>query len=183
VEQIREIKVIIVTIKALEGAIEAMLFASGEQTSASVLAQALELDEKTVKTIITRLSDSYEKEKRGLRIIQVNEAFQMCTSELYYDYVSKLVKIPVRKNLTVPLLETLAIVAYKQPVTKSDIEDIRGVSAEHAINKLIECGLVCECGRLDSPGRPILFATTDEFLKYYGYRSLSELPEILGELG
>ena len=160
-----------------ENAVEAILFASGESVELSKLAYCLELDEKTLKAIINRLMDKYSMEKRGMKIIQVNDAYQMCTNEIYYDFVSKLVKAPSKKVLTQPLLETLAIIAYKQPITKSGIEDIRGVNADHAVNKLVEYRLICEVGRMEAPGKPIIFGTTDEFLKYYGLKSLYELPD------
>jgi len=169
--------VIKVNINEYENAVEAILFASGESVELSRLAFCLELDEKTLKSIITRLMDKYSGENSGIKIIQVNDAYQMCTNEIYYDFVSKLVKAPSKKVLTQTLLETLAIIAYKQPITKSGIEDIRGVNADHAVNKLVEYRLVCEVGRLDAPGKPILFGTTDEFLKYYGLKSLRDLPE------
>ena len=166
-----------VNINEYECAVEAILFASGESVELSRLAYCLELDEKSLKSIIERLMDKYSGESRGMKIIQLNDAYQMCTNEIYYDFVSKLVKAPSKKVLTQTLLETLAIVAYKQPITKSGIEDIRGVNAEHAINKLVEYRLIFEVGRMETPGKPILFGTTDEFLKYYGLQSLNDLPE------
>ena len=165
-------------INEYESAIEAILFASGESVELSRLAYCLELDEKNLKALIHRLIDKYAEENRGMKIIQVNDAYQMCTNEIYYDFVSKLVKAPSKKVLTQTLLETLAIVAYKQPITKSGIEDIRGVNADHAINKLVEYKLICEVGRMETPGKPILFGTTDEFLKYYGLKTLHDLPSL-----
>jgi segregation and condensation protein B len=116
--------------------------------------------------------------KRGFIIIEVEDSFQLCSNPEYFEYIKTLFSSSQKKKLTQPLLETLAIIAYKQPVTKSDIEEIRGVSAEHSVNKLIEYNLVCEKGRRESPGKPILFGTTEEFLKYYGYSNLSQLPVI-----
>ena len=170
-------RVIKVNINEYECAVEAILFASGESVELSKLAYCLELEEADLKPIIESLMNKYEGEERGMKIIQLNDAYQMCTNEIYYDFVSRLVKAPSKKVLTQTLLETLAIIAYKQPITKSGIEDIRGVNAEHAINKLVEYRLICEVGRMETPGKPILFGTTDEFLKYYGLQSLSELPD------
>ncbi len=164
------------TIQELESVIEAILFASGEVVSVKNIAYATEQDENTVKTVISNLADKYTYENRGIRIIQVGEGFQMCTNAEYFNYIKKLYQAPVRKVLSTTLLETLAIIAYKQPVTKGQIEDIRGVSADHAVNRLVEYNLVEEVGRLDAPGKPILFGTTDEFLRYFGFSSLENLP-------
>ncbi len=164
------------TLNELESVVEAILFASGDAVSVKSIASAAEQSEKTVQTVINNLSDKYLYDKRGIKIIQVGEGYQMCTNPEYYEYIKKVFQAPARKTLSTTLLETLAIIAYKQPVTKSQIEDIRGVSADHAVNKLVEYGLVCEKGRLDSPGKPILFATTDEFLRYFGFSTLENLP-------
>ena len=163
------------SVPKLESAIEAILFAAGDMVSLSKLAESIEQDVKTTKGIIDRLIGKYGR-TRGVNIIEVGDCYQMCTNPDYFSYVGKLVKIEPKKVLTQTLLETLAIVAYKQPVTKSQIEQIRGVNADHAVNKLVEYGLVIEKGRQDSPGRPILFGTSDEFLKYFGLSSLSRLP-------
>ena len=164
------------TIQELESVIEAILFASGEVVSVKNIAYATEQDENTVKTVISNLADKYTYENRGIRIIQVGDGFQMCTGAEHFDYIKKLYQAPVRKVLSTTLLETLAIIAYKQPVTKGQIEDIRGVSADHAVNRLVEYNLVEEVGRLDAPGKPILFGTTDEFLRYFGFSSIENLP-------
>lgn len=164
------------TINELESVVESILFASGEVVSVKSIAFAADQDEKTVKAVISNMADKYETEGRGIRIIQVGEGYQMCTNAEHFNYIKKLYQAPVRKNLSTTLLETLAIIAYKQPVTKGQIEDIRGVSADHAVNKLVEYGLVTEMGRLEAPGKPILFGTTDEFLRYFGFSSLENLP-------
>ncbi len=160
----------------LEKIIEAILFAAGEVVDVKNIAAAIDQDVKTTAMILNNLADKYKTEKRGISIIQVQDGWQMCTNKEYYDYIKKLYQAPVRKTLSTTLLETLAIIAYKQPVTKGQIEEIRGVSAEHAVNKLVEYGLVCERGRLDVPGRPILFGTTEEFLKYFGFSSIESMP-------
>lgn len=165
------------TLKELESVIEAILFAGGEAVSVKNIAAATEQDEKTVASVINNMADKYSLEKRGIKIIQVGDSYQMCTNPEYYDYIRKLYQSPARKTLSTTLLETLAIIAYKQPVTKGQIEDIRGVSADHAVNKLLEYGMVEERGRLDAPGKPILFGTTDEFLRYFGFSTLDNLPQ------
>lgn len=164
------------SLKELECIIEAILFAGGDVISVKAIASATEQSEKTIQTVINNLSDKYMYEKRGISIIQVGEGYQMCTNPQYFEYIKKLFQAPVRRTLSTTLLETLAIIAYKQPITKAQIEDIRGVSADHAVNKLVEYDLVCEKGRLDAPGRPILFGTTDEFLKFFGFSALENLP-------
>ena len=159
-----------------EAAIEALLFTMGEAISAETLGAVIGHDKATVVRLVHRLMDRYQNEKRGIRIIELDGAFQMCTSPEMYDYVIKLTHQPKKQVLTDVMLETLAIVAYKQPVTKLEIEKIRGVKCDHAINKLIEYNLIQEVGRLDAPGRPLLFGTTEEFLRSFGVQSLDELP-------
>lgn len=158
-----------------EKILEALLFASGESVPVSRLAETLGCDIPTTRNLLLHMSESYEHENAGLRLLEVDDAFQLCTNPEYYDYVQKLLQRPLRKSLTQPLLETLSIVAYKQPVTKGVIEEIRGVNADHAVNKLLEYGLITEKGRLDAPGKPILFGTSEDFLRFYGLRNLDEL--------
>ena len=165
-------------IKKYESALEAILFASGESVELAKLAYCLDLDERTTKSLITNMIDRYDSENRGIKIIRIDSAYQMCTSDKYFEFVSRLIKAPAKKALSPVLLETLAIIAYKQPVSRSMIEDIRGVDASHAVNKLLEFNLICEAGRLDAPGKPILFATSEEFLKHFGLSSLDELPKL-----
>lgn len=164
-------------INEMEGAIEAILFAAGDEVSLKDIAAALEQDEKTTKAVMENLMDKYGEENRGIAIIRVEDSYQMCTRDQYYDYVKRLFQSPVKRTLSQPMLETLAIIAYKQPVTKGTIEEIRGVNADRAVNKLVEFGLVEEKGRLSVPGRPILFGITDEFLKYFGYESIEGMPK------
>ncbi len=164
------------TIKQLKSAAEAILFASGEAVDIKDIASALEQDVKTMSSIMAELMDDYEE--RGVQIIQIDTSYQMCTRSEYFDCIKKLYQAPKRKVLSTTLLETLAIIAYRQPVTKGQIEEIRGVSADHAVNKLVEYNLVDEVGRLDVPGKPILFGTTDEFLRYFGFKALENMPEL-----
>lgn len=167
-----------VEINKLEGIIEAVLFVMGDSVELSKIASAIEHDEDTTRKIIHRMMDKYESEDRGIRIIELEDAFQMCTKKEMYEYLIRVAKQPKKYVLTDVLLETLSIIAYKQPVTKLEIEKIRGVKSDHAVNKLVEYNLVCECGRLDAPGRPILFGTTEEFLRRFSVQSVEELPSL-----
>lgn len=163
-------------IKKLEAVVEAILFAMGEAVELERLAAAVEHDEDTVRKILRSMITRYEEEDRGIHLIELDGAFQLCTKPEMYEYLIKVAHIPKKHVLTDVLLETLSIIAYKQPITRLEIEKIRGVSCDHAVNKLVEYGLICEAGRLDAPGRPILFATTEEFLRYFGIESLEDLP-------
>ena len=161
-----------------EAIVEALLFAGGEPIEVRDIAKTLEIDVKTTHSLIDNLACKYNSEKRGITIIEVNGSFQMCTNPRYYDYIKKAFTNAHKKPLTPALLETLAIIAYKQPITKGQIEHIRGVNADHTVNKLVEYALVTENGRADTPGRPVLFVTTDEFLKHFGITNLSQLPAL-----
>lgn len=165
-----------VELQRVEAAIEAILFTMGNSVELSRIAAAVGHDEETVKKIIHNMMDRYHEEDRGIQIIELEDAFQMCTKKEMYEYLIRVASVPKKQQLTDVLLETLSIIAYKQPVTKMDIEKIRGVKCDHAVNKLVEYSLVCEAGRLDAPGKPILFATTEEFLRCFGVSSLEELP-------
>lgn len=165
-------------ISKLEGVIEAILFTMGESVELSKIASAIEHDEATTRKIIHQLMDKYDAQDRGVRIIELDNSFQMCTKKEMYEYLIRMAKQPKRYALTDVLLETLAIIAYKQPVTKLEIEKIRGVKSDHAVNKLVEYNLVCERGRMDAPGKPILFGTTEEFLRRFSVQSLEELPSL-----
>ena len=130
-----------------------------------------------VRYILRRMELRYEEEDRGIRLLELEDAWQLCTKREHYGELIRIVKQPRKYTLTEVLLETLSIVAYKQPVTKLEIEKIRGVKSDHAVNKLVEYGLIEEVGRLDAPGRPILFGTTEEFLRSFGVSSVEELPK------
>ena len=150
----------------------------GESVELEKIAGALGLDQKKTKELIDEMRNEWEEQKRGVTITELDGAYQMCTRPEIYEYLIKIAKQPKRRVLTDVLLETLSIIAYKQPVTKMEIEKIRGVSSDHAVNKLIEYNLVCELGRLDAPGRPLLFGTTEEFLRRFSVQSLDDLPGI-----
>lgn len=161
-----------------EAAAEAILFTMGESVELSKIAAALEVTERDASLIIQNLMDRYKKENSGLQILELDHAYQMCTKPSLYEYLIRVAKQPKRQVLTDVLLETLSIVAYKQPVTRIEIEKIRGVSCEHAINRLVEYGLIQEVGRMDAPGKPILFGTTEEFLRCFGVQSVEDLPSL-----
>lgn len=162
----------------IEAAIEAILFSAGESVEAAKIAKAIGCDIQTIERIARRMMKKYESEDRGIQIIELEHAFQMCTKQEYYEYLVEIALQPQKAVLTDVMLETLSIIAYKQPVTKTEIEKIRGVKCDHAINKLIEYNLVQELGRLDAPGRPILLGTTEEFLRNFGVGSTEDLPVI-----
>ena len=163
-------------IKRLEASIEAILFSMGEAVEVERIAEAIEHDVDTTRRMIENMMDKYEAEDRGIQIVEYNGAYQMCTKEELYDSLIRIAHIPKKQVLTDVLLETLSIIAYKQPITKVEIEAIRGVKSDHAVNKLVEYELVEEVGRMDVPGRPILFGTSEEFLRSFGIGSLDELP-------
>ena len=162
--------------KRLEAAIEAILFTMGEAVEAERIAAAVEQGEDTIRKVIRNMMERYEEEDRGIQIVELDGSFQLCTKASMYETIIKIAHVPKKQVLTDVLLETLSIIAYKQPITKLEIEAIRGVKTDHAVNKLVEYGLVCEVGRMDAPGKPILFGTTEEFLRYFGIETLEDLP-------
>lgn len=162
----------------LEANIEAILFTMGEAVGLDKIALATEQDETTCRRVIRNMMDKYMEGSRGIQIIELDGAYQMCTKQEMYETLVKIAHTPKKYVLTDVLLETLSIIAYKQPVTKIEIEHIRGVKSDHAVNKLVEYNLICEAGRLDAPGRPVLFATTEEFLRNFGIETLDDLPAI-----
>ena len=162
--------------KKYKAIIEGILFSMGESVELEKIAGTLGLDQKKTKDLIDEMRNEWEEQKRGVTITELDGAYQMCTRPEIYEYLIKIAKQPKRRVLTDVLLETLSIIAYKQPVTKMEIEKIRGVSSDHAVNKLVEYHLVCELGRLDAPGRPLLFGTTEEFLRSFGVHSIDDLP-------
>lgn len=168
--------------KKMQAVIEAVLFTMGESVELDKLALAVDSDKETVRQVIADMMKQYEKEDRGIKIIELENAFQLCTKKEYYENLIKVAKAPKKQVLSDTLLETLAIIAYKQPITKMEIEKIRGVSSDHAVNRLVEYGLCKELGRLDAPGRPMLFGTTEEFLRVFGVQSIDELPVISEDL-
>ena len=170
------------SIDKMYAAIEAILFTMGESVETSKIAAAIEQDIPTTVKLIHRLMERYDKQDRGIKIIELGDSFQLCTKAETYEYIIRVASQPKKQVLTDVLLETLSIIAYKQPITKQEIEGIRGVSCDHAVNKLVEYGLAKELGRLDAPGRPMLFGTTEDFLRSFGVQSIDELPVISEDL-
>lgn len=162
----------------LAAAAEAVLFAMGEPVSLQVLASALKTDVSEARGVIGYLRDSYETQTRGIHLIELEGSYQLCTKPEFYENLITVAAMPEKPVLTDTILETLSIVAYRQPVTKAEISRIRGVSSDHAVSRLVEYGLIREAGRLNAPGRPMLFVTTKEFLRRFGMDSLEQLPEM-----
>lgn len=162
----------------IKSAIESMLFVSGEPLALRELSNNLELKEKNVEEILNEMANEYEDKSRGIRLISINGAYQLVTKSENSDFVQKLLKKNKKHSLSQASIESLAIIAYKQPITRIDIDEIRGVKSESAIARLIERGLIKDIGRLEVPGRPILYGTTDEFLRQFGLKTIKELPSL-----
>lgn len=161
-----------------EAIVEAVLFTIGNSVELRQLAVAIGQSENVAKQVVEDLKSRYAQENRGMQILELEHAYQMCTNAKYYENLIRVATAPKKQVLTEVVLETLSIIAYKQPVTKMEISRIRGVSSDHAVNRLVEYGLVYEVGRMDAPGRPALFATTEEFLRRFGVGSMTDLPSL-----
>ncbi|MBO6148008.1 MAG: SMC-Scp complex subunit ScpB [Lachnospiraceae bacterium] len=161
----------------LPSAIEAILFTLGSAVDIKRLAEVTERTEEEVMQAVSCLEDKYAK-GGGVMLLHINDSLQLATKTEFYEYLVKVANAPKSYSLSDAALETLSIIAYKQPVTRLQIEHIRGVSCSHAIDKLLEYDLIEEIGRLNAPGRPLLFGTTDEFLRCFGVKSLSDLPRL-----
>ncbi|MBF8983017.1 SMC-Scp complex subunit ScpB [Lutibacter sp. B2] len=164
--------------KEVKSIIESFLFIWGEPLNVKNIANALNLSSEFVRKCLLDLKTEYEKEDRGMQIIEINNSFQFSTNQNHFEYLQKLCTPPQNKGLTQAALEVLVIIAYKQPITRPEIESIRGVKCDKAITTLIEKELIEETGRLERIGRPILYGTTDIFLKSFGLNNLNSLPEI-----
>ena len=164
--------------KEQEAIIEAVLFTMGNSVELRQLAAAIGQDQDVARRAVERLIKRYRSSKSGMEITQLEDSYQMCTKAAYYENLIRVAATPKKQVLTEVVLETLSIIAYKQPVTKMEIEKIRGVKSDHAVNRLVEYNLVYEVGRLDAPGRPALFATTEEFLRRFGVGSVQDLPDV-----
>lgn len=162
--------------------VEAVLFAMGNSVELKKLASVLNMSDTETKALIGLMQEEYNSDvNRGITIVELEGSIQMCSKTEMYEHLMKIATVPKHYSLTDTVLETLSIVAYKQPVTRIEIEKIRGVNCDHAVNKLLEYGLITELGRLDAPGRPLLFGTTEEFLRCFGVKSLDELPTVSAE--
>ena len=165
-----------------EAVVEAVLFTMGRSVEIRQLAAALETGEPEAEAAAERLKARYEESVCGMQVLRLENSYQMCTRTGYYENLIRVAAAPKKQVLSDVVLETLAIIAYKQPVTKADIEKIRGVKSDHAVNRLIEYNLVYEAGRLDAPGKPALFATTEEFLENLPEMDLEQKEEIRSEV-
>ncbi len=162
----------------IKSIIESILFVTGEPLSLRDIAINLEMPPRYVEEVLNEMILDYETSSRGIKLISIKDEYQLVTKSENSDYIQKLLKKNKRQSLSQASLESLAIIAYKQPITRIDIDEIRGVKSESAIQKLIEKNLIKESGRLDVPGRPILYSTTDEFLRQFELNDLKELPSL-----
>lgn len=164
--------------KKQQAIIEAMLFANGKEVSSKNLMTALEISEDELNAIITLLMQKYAQDNSGIELIKVNESYQLVTKKEYYEYIYPLLDNRIKPSLSSAALETLSIIAYNPKITRSQIENIRGVGSDGTIYKLLEFELIESAGKLDAPGRPTMYQVTDNFLKMFGISSLDELPEL-----
>ncbi|MBQ9393286.1 MAG: SMC-Scp complex subunit ScpB [Oscillospiraceae bacterium] len=166
--------------KEIESAIEGILFASGEPVHVDRICVALELDRPTVELVLQKLADHYSYDRRGVRLLRMDENYQLCSAPDYADYIRKAFEIRKPAKLSQPALEVLTIIAYYQPTTRTYVDQIRGVDSSYTVGLLLERHLIEECGRLQVPGRPRLYRTTKAFLRAFHLNSLDELPEMPG---
>ena len=159
-------------------AIEALLFSSGEPVPLTRLAETLEIGTSACRQEVELLQQAYRNENRGIMIVQLNDRFQLCTKPEFASLVRRILEIRRDMPLSPAAMETLAVIAYNEPVTRSFIEQVRGVDSSQIVNSLVEKGLIQEAGRLEVPGRPISYRTTDNFLRCFGLSSLEELPQM-----
>ena len=162
----------------IKGIIEAMLFSSGRAISKDELVLNLEMSKDEIEDVIKIMKEEYKKEDRGIELIEIDDGYQLCTKKELYNYVYPIIDKRTKPNLSNAALETLAIIAYNPRITRAEIEAIRGVSADAAVYKLLEYGLIEEAGKTDLPGKPMSYKTTKEFLKMFGFTSLNDLPEL-----
>ena len=167
-------------IKELEAAVEGILFASGEPVHIERICIALELDRPTAEQVLQRLGDYYSYERRGIRLLRMEDSYQLCSSPDYADTIRRAFEIRKTAKLSQPALEVLTIIAYYQPTTRAYVDQVRGVDSSYTMGLLVERGMIEECGRLQVPGRPHLYRTTKKFLRDFHLGSLDELPEMPG---
>ena len=160
------------------GIIESILFAAGREVTIKELMTVLEAESIDIISIVNEMKENYEKEDRGIQIINVDGAYQLCTKKKNYDYICQIFDKRAKLQWSQSAMETLSIIAYNPRITRAEIEAIRGVSSDGVIYKLLDYNLIAETGKLDAPGRPTTFSTTNEFLKMFGLSSLKDLPEL-----
>ena len=164
--------------RKIKGILEAILFATGREVKISEIMSALEISEEEVLNSMELLRMDYEKEDRGLSIVKINDAYQICTKKDYYEYIYPIFDKRAKPNLSQAALETLAIIAYNPRVTRAEIESIRGVNSDGTIYKLLDYNLIEEAGKLDAPGKPMAYKVSNEFFRMFGISSLEELPDL-----
>lgn len=164
----------------VEAAVEAILFAAGEPLPIERICLALDLDRPTAEQVLQKLGDHYAYERRGIRLVRMEDCYQLCSSPDYADLIRKAFEIRKTARLSQPALEVLTIVAYYQPTTRAYVDQVRGVDSSYTVSLLLERGFIEECGRLQVPGRPRLYRTTKKFLRDFHLSSLEELPEMPG---
>lgn len=165
-------------IDIIKSIIEAILFSAGTVVETKKLMSILELSNEDIDTIMQNMKNEFEEQNRGIEIIKVNQGYQLCSKKEYYDYIYPIFDNRAKPSLSAAALETLSIIAYNPKITRSEVEQIRGVNSDGTIYKLLEYNLIEEVGRLDAPGRPTIYSTTNEFLKMFGITNLEELPEL-----
>lgn len=165
-------------IDKIKSIIEAILFSAGTVVETKKLMSILELSNEDIETIMQNMKNEFEEQNRGIEIIKVNQGYQLCSKKEYYDYIYPIFDNRAKPSLSAAALETLSIIAYNPKITRSEVEQIRGVNSDGTIYKLLEYNLIEEVGRLDAPGRPTIYSTTNEFLKMFGITNLEELPEL-----
>lgn len=158
--------------------IEAILFVAGEPVSCEALADALQIPLLELYAHIERMQKEYAEKKRGIQLMRINDSLQLSTNEAYADYIQRMFQPPQKQHLSQSALETLSIIAYRQPITKAEIAAVRGVKADHSVQMLLQKRLICQVGRKDALGRPALYGTTEEFLRHFGISDLSMLPSL-----
>ena len=166
------------SLRNIESAVEAVLFSVGEAVELERLRSAIDITDEELAEAVQSLKRRLEESGSGIRLIEIDDSVQLCSAPEYFEYIQKAVQLRRQLGLSAAALETLSIIAYNQPVTKGKIEFIRGVDCSHSVSRLTERGLIDEVGRAEAPGRPILYATTMEFLRCFGLKSLDELPPL-----
>lgn len=181
-EEIDNVEEVVTPVENPKAVVESVLFAMGNSVEIKKLADVLGMNTEETRELVLAMQEEYNADpNRGVTIVELEGAVQMCSKTEMYEHLLKIATVPRHYSLSDAILETLSIVAYKQPVTRIEIEKIRGVNCDHSVNKLLEYGLIAELGRLDAPGRPLLFGTTEEFLRCFGVKSLEELPTVTAE--
>jgi segregation and condensation protein B len=165
-------------IKEIEAVIEGLLFSAGDPLSLEKIAEILEIDKKTTRLILSNMAVALQNSKRGILLRELDGAYQLCSRPEHYQYICRLVEPRQKQALSQAAFETLSIIAYNQPVTRTRIEMIRGVNSDSAVSRLLERNLIREAGRMDTPGKPMLYETTEEFLRSFGFKSTRDLPVI-----